>query len=258
MNNVQRIVDEIIEFIKKYYQDNKMGGAIIGLSGGKDSAVCLALMVKAIGSENVLGLWLPDHSKEEDKMDAKLLAEMYNIELKEFDISKYSELFIDDIKEKNEVNNNDLEDVIINCKPRLRMLTLYSYAALMTKLTKKGYLVVGTSNKSERFVGYFTKGGDGVCDIAPIADLYVDEVIQIGDYLALPKHITHKTPEDGLSSFSDEEKLGFTYDDVKKVAEEIRTDKINNEINNATREKILNQHQKNLHKFHTPMYEVKR
>ena len=252
---VEKVTNEIIDFIKNYYKNNNLGGAIIGISGGKDSAICLALMVKAIGSENILALWLPANSKETDKADAIKITNLLNVTLKEFDLSKYTDNFINDIKEINKVQEADLTDVVINIKPRFRMLTLYSYAAMMTKLKKKNYIVVGTSNKSERFVGYFTKGGDGVSDIAPIADLYVDEVIKIGDYLNLPYEIVHKTPDDGLSGISDEERLGFTYEDVKKVSEELEKGVLDNSIDPKIRERILNKHKLNTHKFYTPFYE---
>ena len=255
--DAEKTTNEIICFIKNYYQQNNASGAIIGLSGGKDSAVCLALLVKALGNENIVGLWLPKNSSDSDKEDVYLLARKYDIELIEHDISKYFEDFITDIKNINKVNDEALKDVIINSKPRLRMLTLYSYAAMMSNLKNKIYLVVGTSNKSERFVGYFTKGGDGVCDIAPIADLYVDEVIKIGDYLDLPKHIVHKIPNDGISGLSDEEKLGFTYDDVKIISEEIENKTFDDRINDDIRKKILEKHDCNLHKFFTPMYKRK-
>ena len=253
--DVKKVTEEIINFIKKYYQDNNACGAIIGLSGGKDSAICLALLEKAIGSENILALWLPDNSNEQDKKDAYSLAKKYRVELIEHDISSYTNNFINDLKEKNKVDDNELSEVIINAKPRLRMLTLYSYAAMMSKLKNKIYLVIGTSNKSERFVGYFTKGGDGVCDIAPIADLYVDEVIEVGDYLKVPYHIVHKTPNDGLSLKSDEEKLGFTYNDVKMVSEELENGIRNDKIDSNIRNKILKAHYNNLHKFIIPMYQ---
>ena len=255
--NVKIVTDEIIEFIRDYYQKNNLGGAVIGLSGGKDSAVCLSLIVKAIGSENVLGLWLPANSKESDKQDAITLANLYHVELKEFDLTKYANDYITDLKELNNVRDDNLIDASINLKPRLRMLSLYSYAAMMTSIKKKGYLVIGTSNKSERFVGYFTKGGDGVCDIAPIADLYVDEVIKIGEYLGIPDKIIHKIPDDGLSGISDEEKLGFTYDDVKKVSEELEND-IKCNLDEELKNRIIRKHQANLHKFNTPYYQRKR
>ena len=253
--DVKKITKEIINFIKKYYEDNNACGAIIGLSGGKDSAICLALLEKAIGSENILALWLPDNSSSKDKKDAYSLARKYQIELIEHDISSYTNNFVNDLKVKNKVSDDELSEVIINAKPRLRMLTLYSYAAMMSKLKNKTYLVIGTSNKSERFVGYFTKGGDGVCDIAPIADLYVDEVIKIGDYLNVPYHIVHKIPNDGLSGKSDEDKLGFTYSDVKMVSEELESGIRNNKIDKNIRNKILKRHYNNLHKFIIPMYQ---
>ena len=252
---VEKVTNEIVDFIKDYYDKNNLGGAIIGISGGKDSAVCLALMAKAIGSENIVALWLPANSKETDKFDAIELTKSLNVELREFDLSKYTDDYIKDLKVINKVQDDDLTDVIINIKPRFRMLTLYSYAAMMTKLKKKNYIVVGTSNKSERFVGYFTKGGDGVSDIAPIADLYVDEVIQIGDYLNLPRKVVHKTPDDGLSGISDEERLGFTYEDVKKVSGELVTKVLDNSIDPIIREKIIKKHELNLHKFYTPFYQ---
>ena len=186
--------------------------------------------------------------------DAIELASMFGIELKIFDIGLYSENIIKDIKEQNSVNDEVLKDAIINIKPRLRMTILYAYAAMMSSVTKKTYLVVGTSNKSERFVGYFTKGGDGVFDIAPLADLYVDEVIKIGEFLGIPDHIIHKAPDDGLSGLSDEEKLGFTYENVKKVSLEYDSNNFDNTIDNSLREKILRSHYNNSHKFKTPMY----
>lgn len=251
---VKTITNEIIEFIRDYYKKNNLGGAIIGISGGKDSAVCLALMVKAIGSENVLGLWLPANSKEIDYDDAISICKQFNVELRTFDLSKYSNDFVNDLKDLNNVNDDNLVDTCINLKPRLRMLTVYSYAAMMTSLKKKNYIVVGTSNKSERFVGYFTKGGDGLADILPIADLYVDEVIQIGEYLKIPDNIIHKTPDDGISGITDEEKLGFTYSDVKKVAIEFETGVIDNSVSDEIRKKIIRQHEINFHKFNIPMY----
>lgn len=252
--DAEKVTNEIITFIQDYYTKNNMSGAIIGLSGGKDSAVCLALMVEALGCENVTCLWLPDNSKKEDYEDAKILAKMYKVKLLECDISSYSDKFVKNLKKQNKASNKDIVDVLVNIKPRLRMMALYSYAALYSKMNNKGYLVIGTSNKSERFVGYCTKGGDTVSDISPIADLYVDEVIQVGDYLGVPYNIIRKTPADGLSNLSDEEKLGFSYEDVKKVAEEYETGELNDTVSEETREKIICKHKANLHKFYTPMY----
>ena len=128
------------------------------------------------------------------------------------------------------------------------MATLYYLAALYSKLNNKTYLVAGTSNKCELFVGYFTKGGDSVHDIAPIADLTVDEVIKVGEYLKVPEKVLYKKPNDGLSNQSDEEKLGVKYSDVASFMEDETS------VDETTRIKIKRLHENNLHKFNTPTY----
>lgn len=252
--NVEKNTKEIIEFIRDYYKKNNLKGAVIGISGGKDSAIVAGLFVKALGSDNVTGLWLPCHSKEEDRLDAKLVASHFNFELKDFDLTNIYDDFIKQMQEKNNVTDEELVDTAINLKPRLRMTTLYAYAAMMTKVHDGGYLVCGTSNKSEIYVGYFTKGGDNISDISVLADLYVDEVIKVGDYIGVPYHICHKTPDDGLSGKSDEEKLGFSYADVKKVCVEDEAGIKDDTLDHDTRKKILKKHLSNLHKFHIPTF----
>ena len=113
---------------------------------------------------------------------------------------------------------------------------------------KKGYLVVGTSNKCELYVGYFTKGGDSVHDIAPIADLTVEEVIQIGEYLHVPAKVLYKTPNDGLSNQTDEQKLGVSYRDIARYMEDPKS------VDLVTRGKIERLHQLAAHKFAIPTY----
>lgn len=98
-----------------------------------------------------------------------------------------------------------------NISPRIRMLNAYAIAQTL------GYRVAGTGNKSEAFVGWFTKWGDGGCDIDPIAHLTCTEVIELGDYLGLPYDLVHKTPADGLTGKSDEENLGFTYAEIDRL-----------------------------------------
>ena len=249
--NVEETTKKIVEDIKRYYQDNHAKGAIIGISGGKDSAVVASLMVKAIGSDNVIGFWLPCNSKDTDKKDAYEVAKALKIKLIEHDLTKiYKEIVNDSINNASITKLDLLSNSNINIKPRLRMNILYYYAAYFTSLYNSLYLVCGTSNKSELFVGYFTKGGDSVYDIAPIKHLYVDEVIKVGEYLNIvPDYIIHKTPDDGLSGLTDEEKLGFTYIDVKKVSQEMETGVTNNTISNEIREKILKAHKMNQHKF---------
>ena len=251
--NVEEVTEKLITDIRSYYDKNKAKGAVIGLSGGKDSSVVASLMVKALGRENVIGLWLPCHSKESDKKDAFEVAKSLGIKIYEHDLTDTYENIVNDVK--GVISVNDVESANINIKPRLRMTMLYYYAATFTEINNGLYLVCGTSNKSESYVGYFTKGGDNVCDIAPLKELYVDEVIMVGDYLNMvPRSIIHKIPDDGLSCKSDEEKLGFSYSDVKKVAKEEESRITDSSLDKQTREKILTMHKNNLHKFNVPSF----
>ena len=115
-------------------------------------------MVEALGSENVLGVWMPCHSKEEDRIDAKLVSEHYGFELIDYDLTETYETFKANLAALGDFTKEQTKNSDINIKPRLRMTTLYYLAALQSALKGKTYLVVGTSNKCELFVGYFTKG----------------------------------------------------------------------------------------------------
>ena len=245
--NVEKETKNVIDFIRKYYQENNLKGAILGISGGKDSAVVAALMVEALGKENVIGVTLPCHSKEEDKTDAKLISDYYGFELINFDITNTFDTFKQELSKLGEYTDEQLKNSDINLKPRLRMATLYYLSALYSTLNNKTYLVAGTSNKCELYVGYFTKGGDSVHDISPIADFTVEEVIKIGKYLKVPDKVLYKAPNDGLSNQTDEDKLGVTYQDIAKYMNGEQLDEI-------TKEKIEKLHKNNIHKFNIPTY----
>lgn len=246
--NVEKEVNNIVDFIKKYYKDNNLGGAILGISGGKDSGVVAGLLVKALGKENVIGVTLPCHSKEEDRIDAKLVSDYYGIELINFDITSTFDAFKDELKNLGTFTDEEVKNSDINLKPRLRTSTLYYLAALYSAIKGKTYLVAGTSNKCELYVGYFTKGGDSVHDISLIADYTVEEVIKIGEYLKVPNKVLYKTPNDGLSNLTDEDKLGVKYKDIATYMEDATL------LDKDTREKIEKLHKNNLHKFNIPTY----
>ena len=246
--DVKKETEKVIDFIRNYYKENNLGGAILGVSGGKDSGVVAALFVKALGKENVIGVTLPCHSKEEDKIDAKLVSDYYGFDLINFDITGAFDAFKQELKNLGEFTLEELKNSDINLKPRLRMSTLYYLAALYTSLKGKTYLVAGTSNKCEIYVGYFTKGGDNVHDISPIADFTVEEVIEIGKYLGVPDKVLFKTPNDGLSNMTDEDKLGVKYSDIASYMEN------KDSVDNQVREKIEKLHKASLHKFNIPTY----
>lgn len=236
---------KIIEFIRDYFKKNSLGGVVIGISGGKDSGVVAGLFAEAIGPENIIGVTMPCHSKNTDREDAIKVAEKYNFKLINLDLTPVFDSFVDEAKKIDDFVES--EDSNINLKPRLRMSTLYYIAQMYSKINGKVYVVAGTGNKSEEFVGYFTKGGDSVSDIKVISDLFVDEVIQVGEVVGVPEEVLYKAPSDGLSGKSDEDKLGFTYDDVKKVATGL-------EVDESIKEKIIAKHKANDHKFNIPTY----
>ena len=246
--NAELETNNIIEFIRDYYKKNNLGGVILGISGGKDSGVVAALFARAIGPENVIGVTLPCHSKNEDKIDAKLVSDYYGFELINFDITKTFDTFKNELSNLGEFSDDNTKNSDINLKPRLRMSTLYYLAALFSSLRKKTYLVAGTSNKCELFVGYFTKGGDNVNDISVIADFTVDEVIKIGEYLKVPEQVLYKKPNDGLSNMSDEDKLGVKYSEIADYMID------ENSVDKNTGDKIRKLHNKTRHKFNIPTY----
>lgn len=243
MFNAKEETKKNIEFIKKYFVDNKLKGAVVGISGGKDSAVVTALMTKALGKENVIGVTMPCESKENDRKDAQLVAKKYDIELINVDLTDTYYTF------KKQFSNitKETTNADINIKPRLRMSTLYYVASIFSNIKKGTYIVAGTSNRSEAYVGYFTKGGDSVCDIKPLINLTVSEVIKIGEVLEVPEKVLYKAPSDGLSNKTDEEKLGVSYKDIEKY--------LNNEkLSQDTKERIEKLHKNSLHKFIIPEY----
>lgn len=247
--DAKKETERIIDFIQDYYKKNNLGGAIIGISGGKDSGVVAALFTKALGKENVIGVTLPCHSKVEDQVDAKLVSDYYGFPLYNLDLTNTFDVFEKEVDLLGNFTNEQKENSRINLKPRLRMASLYYLAALYSSVYQKTYLVAGTSNKCELFVGYFTKGGDSVHDISVLADLTVEEVLQIGEVLQVPKKVLYKTPADGLSKYSDEEKLGVTYREIAMYMEDP------DQVKEESRQKIEKLHEQNRHKFYIPTYQ---
>ena len=246
--NAELETKRIIEFIRKYYKDNNLGGVILGISGGKDSAVVAGLFTLALGKENVIGVTMPCHSKNDDKIDAKLVSDYYGFPLVNFDLTRIYDSFKDELTSLGEFTDEDTKNSDINLKPRLRMATLYYLAALYSSVRGKTYLVAGTSNKCELFVGYFTKGGDSVHDIAVIADFTVEEVIKIGEYIKVPDIVLYKIPDDGLSNLSDEDKLGVKYSEIAAYSED------ENSVSKDVAVKIRRFHNASRHKFNIPTY----
>lgn len=201
---ISRIEEQAVSWIKARLAEAGASGLVLGLSGGIDSAVCGALCKRAAGG-NVLGVIMPCHSIQQDMEDALLVANAYNIEVLTVDLSQVYDRFLSVLPEAGEESRSNL-------KPRLRMSTLYYLAR------ERGYLVIGTGNKSEINAGYFTKHGDGGADIMLLAGLYKTEVMAMAANLEVPVPIMKKPPSAGLSEGqTDEADLGITYRELDLV-----------------------------------------
>lgn len=192
-----------VAFIKNLLAESGANGIVFGNSGGKDSAL-VGILCKA-ACENTVGIILPCTSKrnyDEDTADAKSVAEKYNIETRTVDLTAVKAAELKALEGVAEMNSAALA----NIAPRLRMLTLYAVAAA------EGRLVAGTGNKSEAYVGYFTKWGDGAHDFNPISDLTVTEIYEFLRYLDAPKRIIEKAPSAALfDGQTDETEMGVSY-----------------------------------------------
>ena len=238
---MKNTINNIVKFIKEYVEGAKSKGVVVGMSGGKDSLIVAKLCALALGKENVFGVTMPNGPML-DKQIAKEHCELLGIDYAEVDISKAYEDVV--LKTGQIVGEENITEVsLVNIAPRLRMTYLYSIAG------SKGCLVVNTSNLSEIMIGYSTKWGDGVGDFAPIADLTKTEVCELGIALELPQKYVLKKPDDGLSGKTDEEKLGFTYDELDSY--------IRNGVKGENFEKISRLFKINTHKrAYLPKYKT--
>jgi NAD+ synthase len=207
---MQKLTKDVIQWIKDYYKDNSEGKAIIGISGGKDSTIAAALCVEALGADRVIGVLMPQ-GKQNDIDDSYEVCEILDIKNYRIDIGGAVNALCHSIDYEYDWDSNCLNNPMIktNLPARIRMTTLYAVAALYPNSR-----VVNTCNFSEDYVGYSTKYGDAAGDFSPLGRLTVREVLQIGDDLGLPCWLVHKTPSDGMCGKSDEDNLGFTYEEL--------------------------------------------
>jgi len=192
-----------VEFIRKLLEESGASGLVFGNSGGKDS-VLVGILCKMACADTV-GLIMPCSSKcnyADDMADALMISKLYKIEKRMVDLTKTAGTLINAMSDAVTITAS----AEANIAPRLRMSTLYAVAAAENRL------VAGTGNKSERYMGYFTKWGDGAFDFNPIADLTVTEIYKFLTYLDVPKRIINKAPSAGLyDGQTDEADMGVTY-----------------------------------------------
>lgn len=226
--------EKAYQFIKSHWENwakpIEPTGYVVGISGGKDSTVVAALAAKIFGKEKVVGVMMPN-GEQSDISDSLEVCSHLGIKQVTVNIGKTYEELLD------AVTYGALEplglkkassDTTTNMPARLRMTALYAVAQ---SLPGK-WMVLNTSNLSEKVIGYGTFGGDDFGSYSPIGGLTVTEVIPLGDWLGLPHHLVHKTPVDGLQPLSDEQKLGFTYADLDRyIREDISTPELNEKVN---------------------------
>lgn len=202
MFDVEKTTNAVVRWIQEWFELNGKGcNAVIGISGGKDSSVVAALCAKALGKERVIGVLMPN-GEQSDIDCSKLLVATLGIPYYVCNVKKAVDGVLESLQDCGVEISRQTK---INLPPRIRMSTLYAVSQ------SKNGRVANTCNLSEDWVGYSTRYGDAAGDFAPLGQLTVQEVKEIGFYLGLPASLVEKVPSDGLSDRTDEDNLGFTY-----------------------------------------------
>ena len=230
----------IENFIKTYFAENGTPNtkAVIGISGGKDSTIAAALLVRALGPDRVIGVLMPE-SVQTDIDDSRKVCEILGIKSFEIDIGPTCEKLYKNFQDCTCGELMVNPQIRTNTPARIRMATLYMVAAAV------GGRVCNTGNASEAFVGYTTKYGDLAGDFALLRNFTVTEVYAMGDAMEeLPYDLVHKAPADGMSGKTDEDNMGFSYEMVDQhliygiIPEDV-----------AVWENIKTRHKRNFHKI---------
>lgn len=220
----------------------RAAGFVVGISGGIDSAVACALAAKAVGPERVLGVSMPVSSNSpQDAADAKALCDALGVRLITVPLGDVQEAFL----AKEHITGTPL--LAGNIASRLRMTALYNIAAA------NGYLVCGTSNKTEYLIGYSTKWGDGAADVQPLLHLYKKDVYALAEELGIPQEIIDKAPSAGFfEGQTDEAEIGLSYAELDSALWNLELNEFVPQ--NAVEEKVLALVLKSEHKRKPPVF----
>ena len=206
------LAERISNWIRQKVEEAGAEGVVMGISGGVDSSVVASLAKRAVG-ERLIGVIIPCHSEPLDIRYASLVAEKLKIKTEPVVLDSLYDKFLELLPSGKRL-------ALGNLKARLRMATLYFFA------NNLNYLVVGTGNKSEISVGYFTKYGDGGCDILPLGDLLKTEVRKLARRLEIPEEIINQVPSAGLwRGQTDEGEMGLSYEDLDEIISAIEVGK---------------------------------
>ena len=204
--NLKEVHNELVEFLRENFKKAGFSKAVLGLSGDIDSALVAYLLRDALGKENVLAIMMPYKSSNPDSLNhAKLVIEDLGINSKTIEITDMIDAYF-----KNEEEATSLR--MGNKMARERMSTLFDYSS------KENALVVGTSNKTEIYLGYSTQFGDSACALNPIGDLYKTNIWDLSRYLKIPNELIEKKPSADLwEGQTDEQEMGLTYKEADQV-----------------------------------------
>jgi NAD+ synthase len=204
--NAAQTKDTLVEFLRTEFTNAGFSRAVVGLSGGIDSALACLLTVEALGPENVLALRMPYETSSPESLEhAQLIIDMTRIKALTIPITPMVDAYLDTVPEAGPIRSG-------NVMARMRMIILYDQSAAFNGL------VVGTGNKTEILFGYTTLYGDSACALNPIGDLYKTQVRQLAAYMSVPEVILHKPPSADLwDGQTDEDELGFTYENVDQL-----------------------------------------
>lgn len=206
---LEKEIPKIVNWLQEKVTQAHAEGLVIGLSGGIDSAAAAAIS-KLAYPDNTLVINIPINSSPQDNEDAKLVAQALELAYYELDLTKEHQLLMEELFNKinpTAQNKSNHRLVDANLRARLRMSILYAAANALN------YLVIGTDNRSEYYTGYFTKFGDGACDLLPLVDFTKSEIIELAGILNIPDQIINKPPSAGLwVGQTDEAEMGTTYE----------------------------------------------
>jgi NAD+ synthase len=207
--SIEELAQKLTSWIRETVLQVMGKGVVVGMSGGVDSSV-VAVLCKSAFPEVTLGVIMPCHSSKIDRGHAELVASKFHIPVKVVDLDRVFDILIEALPSDGyDATTRKLAEN--NIKPRLRMVTLYYFA------NRLNYLVVGSSNRSELSVGYFTKHGDGGSDLMPLGNLVKSQVLDLARYLDIPQEIIGKPPSAGLwEGQTDEAELGLTYSELDR------------------------------------------
>ena len=204
--NLKEVHNELVEFLRENFKKAGFSKAVLGLSGGIDSALVAYLLRDALGKENVLAIMMPYKSSNPDSLNhAKLVIEDLGINSKTIEITDMIDAYFKNEKEATSLRMG-------NKMARERMSILFDYSS------KENALVVGTSNKTEIYLGYSTQFGDSACALNPIGDLYKTNIWDLSRYLKIPNELIEKKPSADLwEGQTDEQEMGLTYKEADQV-----------------------------------------